>query len=114
VRVVLEAITDHILGIFPHPSFREPRARWLATDPSAGLARDIALFAAADTGANVRYLKPTPIGTELRVVSHVRGLHRKKVELAVEVFARDQLVVTAEVVAVATGHIMEPVVPARL
>lgn len=50
---------------------------------------------------NVRYRRPTPTGEELRIVSRVTAVRGKKTELSVEVVARGEVTVTAEVVAVA-------------
>ena len=49
---------------------------------------------------NVAFLKPTPHGIELKLVGKVTEVHPKRFEVAVEVFAGDEVCATGDVVSV--------------
>lgn len=49
---------------------------------------------------NVKYLKPTPLGPELKLVGRIREVKGKKVVVDIDLFAQETLCVQGQVVAI--------------
>lgn len=49
---------------------------------------------------NVEFLKPTPLGVQLKAIGRVHEIHPKRYRVETEVYADDELVAKGEVVAV--------------